>query len=75
MLINGAVVGTGRGSDVLGHPFEALAWLANQLAGQGRAEGRRPGADRQRRQTNWVAAGDRVAMDLGRLGAVELSFG
>jgi 2-keto-4-pentenoate hydratase len=25
-------------------------------------------------QTNWVAAGDRVVMDLGTLGAVELSF-
>ena len=33
--INGSVVGEGRGSDVMGHPFEALAWLANALAEKG----------------------------------------
>ena len=36
MLINGAEVGRGVGADVLGHPFEALAWLANTLAERGR---------------------------------------
>ncbi|UEM02756.1 fumarylacetoacetate hydrolase family protein [Skermanella rosea] len=75
MLINGAVVGSGRGADVLGHPFEALAWLANRLAGQG--GGLKAGdlvLTGSVVQTNWVAVGDRVVMDLGRLGAVELSF-
>jgi 2-oxo-3-hexenedioate decarboxylase/2-keto-4-pentenoate hydratase len=28
-------IGRGRGSDVLGHPFEPLAWLANHLIAQG----------------------------------------
>ena len=36
MLINGEDVGHGVGSDVLGHPLEALAWLANGLIGRGR---------------------------------------
>ena len=36
MLINGEVVGQGVGSDVLGHPLEALAWLANGLIRRGR---------------------------------------
>ena len=75
MLINDAVVGSGRGADVLGHPFEALAWLANQLAGRG--GGLKTGdvvLTGSVVQTNWVAAGDRVVMDLGTLGAVELSF-
>ncbi len=36
MTINGAVVGEGAGGDVLGHPLEALAWLANHLDARGR---------------------------------------
>ena len=33
--INGVEVGSGYGSDVMGHPFEPLAWLANKLAADG----------------------------------------
>ena len=36
-LINGEVVGQGTGADVLGHPHNALAWLANHLAAGARA--------------------------------------
>jgi 2-keto-4-pentenoate hydratase len=32
LTINGAVAGEGYGRDVLGHPLEAVAWLANNLA-------------------------------------------
>lgn len=35
MSINGELVGEGLGSDVMGHPLEALAWLANNLAARG----------------------------------------
>jgi 2-keto-4-pentenoate hydratase len=34
---NGDVVGRGTGADVLGHPAEAVAWLANRLADFGEA--------------------------------------
>lgn len=34
MSINGAVVGQGVGSDVMGHPLEPLRWLAGVLAAQ-----------------------------------------
>ena len=34
MTINGEIVGDGHGSDVMGHPLEPLAWLANKLAEQ-----------------------------------------
>lgn len=34
--INGRFAGSGPGSEVLGHPLEAVAWLANRLAGLGR---------------------------------------
>lgn len=33
--IGGTEQGSGTGADVMGHPFEALAWLANTLAGHG----------------------------------------
>jgi 2-keto-4-pentenoate hydratase len=37
MHINDTVVGAGHGSDVMGHPFESLAWLANNLAARGKS--------------------------------------
>lgn len=37
MIINGEQVGEGMGADVMGHPLEPLAWLANMLAEQGKA--------------------------------------
>ena len=36
MAVNGEPVGAGRGGDIMGHPLEALAWLANSLAQRGR---------------------------------------
>jgi 2-keto-4-pentenoate hydratase len=37
LRINGAVVGEGRGRDVMGHPLEALVWLVNMLATHGKS--------------------------------------
>jgi 2-keto-4-pentenoate hydratase len=36
MVINDAVVGEGYGRDVMGHPLDALVWLANVLAQRGK---------------------------------------
>ena len=36
MTINGEPAGEGYGRDVLGHPLDALAWLADTLAGRGK---------------------------------------
>jgi 2-oxo-3-hexenedioate decarboxylase/2-keto-4-pentenoate hydratase len=36
LVVNGEEVGTGSGDMVLGHPLEALAWIANALAAHGR---------------------------------------
>ena len=41
MTVNGETVGKGVGADVMGHPLEPLAWLANSLARRG--EGMRAG--------------------------------
>lgn len=35
-FVNGKLAGSGPGSDVLGHPLEALVWLANRFAALGR---------------------------------------
>lgn len=37
LVLNDAVVGEGRGGDVMGHPLEALVWLANMLAQHGKS--------------------------------------
>jgi 2-oxo-3-hexenedioate decarboxylase/2-keto-4-pentenoate hydratase len=73
--INGVEVGRGRSRDVMGHPFEALAWLANNMAGRGR--GLRAGEfvfTGSVVETKWLNRGDRVAMLIDGLGEVEAVF-
>lgn len=36
LVVNGELIGEGVGADVLGHPVEPVAWLANNLAALGR---------------------------------------
>jgi 2-keto-4-pentenoate hydratase len=73
--INGIEVGRGGGADVLGHPHNALAWLANHLAAAGKAL--RAGEfvlTGSLVQTVWLAAADKVVMDLSGLGTVNADF-
>ena len=37
LIVNGELIGEGVGSDVLGHPVEPVAWLANNLADMGQS--------------------------------------
>ena len=37
LVVNGELIGEGVGSDVLGHPVEPLAWLANNLSALGQS--------------------------------------
>lgn len=74
-LINGVEVARGTGADVLGHPHNALAWLANQLAAGGSAL--RAGEivlTGSLVQTIWLGADDKVTMDLSGLGTVSVDF-
>ena len=74
-LINGAEVGKGTGADVLGHPHNALAWLANHLAADGK--GLRAGEivlTGSLVKTVWLNAGDSVVMKLAGLGNVSATF-
>jgi 2-keto-4-pentenoate hydratase len=75
MTINGRNAGAGVGGDIMGHPFEALAWLANLFAGRGQTL--RAGAFvllGSVVETRWVAAGDIVDVKIDRLGAARAKF-
>jgi 2-oxo-3-hexenedioate decarboxylase/2-keto-4-pentenoate hydratase len=68
MLINGSEVGSGVGGDILGHPLDALSWLAGSMADRGRAL--RAGEFVTLGSivaTKWVAAGDEVRIEVDGL--------
>jgi 2-keto-4-pentenoate hydratase len=76
-FINGVEVGRGTGALVMGHPLEALAWLANARA--------RHGLDPLRAgefvtlgsivETKWLNAGDEVRVQIEELGELTLDVG
>jgi 2-keto-4-pentenoate hydratase len=71
--INGIKVGEGRGADCMGHPLDALAWLADHLASIGRGLLRSDVVITGSIITSkFVKAGDQVRFDLEHLGSVEL---
>jgi 2-keto-4-pentenoate hydratase len=72
-LINGKNVGTGHGRDVMGHPLDALAWLANNLAARGLGLWRGDVVITGSLVTSkFPQAGDSIRFEAGALGAVEL---
>jgi len=71
--VNGQPVGEGRGADAMGHPLDALAWLADHLASIGRGLVRGDVVMTGSLITSkTVTAGDAVAFTLEDLGTVEL---
>jgi len=84
MRINGEVVGSGYGRDIInGHPLEALVWLANKI------EELRGSSEDQALpllpaghvvmlgsvvQTKWVEAGDVVTVSVDGLGSATARF-
>jgi 2-keto-4-pentenoate hydratase len=75
-IINGEEAGRGTGADVLDHPHNALAWLANHLAEEGK--GLHAGQivlTGSLVKTVWLNAGDAVRIELDGLGTVEATFG
>ncbi|UUX49558.1 fumarylacetoacetate hydrolase family protein [Nisaea acidiphila] len=75
LYIDGEEAGTGTGADILGHPFEALAWLANLRQQQGcplqAGEFVLLGSVVK---TVHFDAPARCVADLGELGCVEVNF-
>ena len=71
--INGAAVGEGHGRDVMGHPLDALAWIANNLASRGLGLWRGDVVITGSLVTSkFPKADDAVRFEAGALGAVEL---
>ena len=71
--INGKSVGIGHGRDVMGHPLDALAWLANHLAARGLGLWRGDTVITGSLVTSkFPQAGDLVRFDAGALGSVRL---
>ena len=73
LSINGRKIGSGIGSDVMGHPLNALAWLAGKLTDAGT-----PLRQGMIVMTGSMVpiqhplAGDRIAVEVSGLGAAEL---
>ena len=75
MTINGREVGRGRGADILGQPFEALAWLANALVDRGqRLRAGEIVLLGSLVETRWVTPGDRVEINIDHLGLAACTF-
>jgi 2-keto-4-pentenoate hydratase len=73
--LNGGEVGRGEGRAVMGHPFEALAWLANLRASLGLTI--RAGEFvllGSVVETRWVSAGDEVTVAIEGLGETHATF-
>ena len=75
MSINGIEVGSGVGGDIMGHPFEALAWLAHTAV--------QNGTPLQAGEfvflgsivaTKWLERGDLVEIQIEGLGAASARF-
>jgi len=73
LSINGHEVGSGSGGDDMGHPLNALAWLADKLAAEGTPL--RRGMIVMTGSIvpiQYPAAGDRVLVEISGLGTAEL---
>ncbi|MBV8505754.1 MAG: fumarylacetoacetate hydrolase family protein [Alphaproteobacteria bacterium] len=75
LSINGQEIGSGNGGDVMGHPLNALAWLAKKLAAAGTPLRRgmivMTGS---MVPIQYPAAGELVAIEVAGLGAAELAL-
>ncbi len=75
ITINGKPVSSGESGQVMGHPFEALAWLANDFARRGRSLGAGEFVmTGSIADVIWVASGDVAVGTIEGLGSVTARF-
>lgn len=75
LSVNGALYDTGSGANVLGHPLNVMAWLANDLERRGQAlHAGDIVITGVATKTYRAQAGDAVTVDFGPLGTVAVSF-
>ena len=73
LSINGREIGIGVGGDVMGHPLNALAWLADKLAGAGTPlRGGMIVMTGSMVPIQYPVAGDRILVEISGLGTAEL---
>jgi len=73
VTVDGKQVGQGQGAHVMGHPFESLAWLANNLASRGLGLWRSDVVITGSMVASvFPRPGQTIRFDAGPLGAVEL---
>jgi 2-oxo-3-hexenedioate decarboxylase/2-keto-4-pentenoate hydratase len=71
-VVNGVELGRGRGADVLGHPLNALAWLAQTLARRGTwLRAGETVLTGSLVETKWLKAGDDVRVAVSGLGEIK----
>jgi 2-keto-4-pentenoate hydratase len=74
-IVNDVEVGSGRGRDIMGHPLNALVWLANNLTDLGRSlkagEFVMLGS---MVECQWLSLGDKVEMQISNLGSISAQF-
>jgi 2-keto-4-pentenoate hydratase len=74
LSINVRAIGSGKGGDVMGHPLNALAWIAGKLAAVGKPLRRgmivMTGS---MAPIQYPVAGDRVLVEISGLGTAELA--
>lgn len=75
LSLDGELAGTGTGADVMGHPLDALAWLAGRLADRGR--GLKAGEvvlTGSVVASQWLTGATKVEVEIDRLGSLRLGF-
>jgi 2-keto-4-pentenoate hydratase len=74
LSINGREIGSGTGGDVMGHPLNALGWLADKLAEAGTPLSRGMFVmTGSMVPIHYPAAGERLVVEVSGLGAAELA--
>lgn len=74
LSVNGREVGSGNGGDVMGHPLNALGWLADKLATAGTPLRRGMVVmTGSMVPIHYPAAGDRLTVEVSGLGVAELA--
>lgn len=75
MRINGHIIGSGTGRDIMGDPLSALAWLANSMIKRGkRLQAGEFVLLGSLVQTEWINKGDIVDIELEGLGKARAIF-
>lgn len=75
LKVNGVLLGEGCGADILGHPYEALSWLANHqvLRGSPLRAGDIVSLGSVVK-THWLGVGDHVEIEFDGLGSCALTL-